>query len=148
MQKRKFTYWDLLLVLSVLTSIGFSGLAQEKNKQENVTPAEIFQAIEKGIGENDIRLFSNYLAENSFISLRNSTSGYYSINQVHYVLKDYFSIHKPINFHFDNIVTKNEQPYATGVLVFTEKGKRDSAVIYVSLKKEPESWKISQLSIN
>lgn len=147
--KKNIKIYCLTALLTLLClNNGFSLQSQQKDVSSKVELNKIFRTIESGIHKNDISLFSDYFSDNTYVSLRRRSSGYFSYNQVHHVLKDFLSINKSISFRFNKINVEAKRPYGTGLFVFTNKGRRDSAVIYVSLIKIDESWKISQISIN
>lgn len=109
-------------------------------------PKLIFQKIETGMLQNDIKIFSDYFSKQIYLSLINGISGYYSANQAFYVLKDFLSIRQPNSFTFTKI-QDNGTPYATGDIVFFSSGKKLKGKIFVSLSKWGDAWRISQITI-
>lgn len=147
MRRNNIKYYFPILIFILVVNLALMPF-DEMVLQEKTKVTEIFRKIETGIEKGDISSLSDYFSDKTFLSLRNSANGYYSINQMHYVLKDYFAINNPVSFRFNSVISNSESPYATGLFVYNKRGKRDSAVIYLSLKKDQETWKISQLSIN
>ncbi|MBU1100693.1 MAG: DUF4783 domain-containing protein [Bacteroidetes bacterium] len=148
MNKHIKKYYPSVILFFLFINNGFVFQSQQKETLPEVDLNIIFRTIEAGIDKNDISLFSDYFSDNTYLSLRRSSSGYFSNNQVHHVLKDFLSVNQNISFRFNKINIDAKRPYGTGLYVFTNKGRRDSAVIYVSLTKIDEFWKISQISIN
>ena len=148
MGKMKRKYISIAVMSFWVISTAFS-ISPKLNPQDKLKDVKgTFKLIEKGINEGDITFFTEHFSEKTYLSLKDVAHDYYSINQVHYVLKDFFSINRVVSFRFNNIVEDANQPFATGLFVYSRKGRRDSAVIFVSLKKVKDTWKISQLSIN
>ena len=119
----------------------------DKDNHHNSTKV-IFDQLEAGISEGDVALISKYFGSQTYLSLSNRKSGYYSSNQAFYVLEDFFKIYRVASFKFNNISTDENIPYATGVYNFEFKGKRNVAQVYISLKKAGSGWKITQITIN
>jgi len=124
-------------------------LLNKLDKSNHRNPAKIiFDQVEAGISEGDVSLISKYFGSQTYLSLSNSKSGYYSSNQAFYVLEDFFRIYRVASFRFNNLNTDENTPYATGVYNFEFKGKKSVAQVYISLKKAGSGWKITQITIN
>ena len=108
---------------------------------------QIFKNFQDGILANNIGLFANRLASQVYVNLRGGESGYYSENQVHYVLGNYLRARKLANFEFSTVGQSESNPYATGSAVFVVKGTREVAQVYVSLSLIGERWAITQINI-
>jgi hypothetical protein len=108
----------------------------------------VFNQIESAISSGNVSALSNYLSSQTYLSLSNGSRGYYSDNQAFYILEDFFKIFNVTSFRFDNLNSAENTPYATGVYSYEYKGKRNSAQVYISLKKTGSSWKITQITIN
>jgi hypothetical protein len=119
----------------------------DKSNHRNPTKL-IFDQVETGISEGDVGMISKYFGSQTYLSLSNGKSGYYSSNQAFYVLEDFFKIYRVASFRFNNINTDEDTPYATGVYNFEFKGKKNAAQVYISLKKAGSGWKITQITIN
>lgn len=118
------------------------------NKDQSAAISSIFNEIERGINSGNINDISGFLSPQTYLSLSNGANGYYSSNQAFYVLEDFLRIYKITSFHFQNIQTHDNAPYATGIYRYHLRGKKDSANVYISLKKIDQNWKITQITIN
>ncbi len=115
---------------------------------KNQNEAEIFHDLESSIREGNIVNISKYFGQQTYFSLSNGISGYYSANQAYYVLEDFFKLYKVTSFKFDHIKTDKNNSYATGKYGYDNKGKRSVAQVYISVKKVGNNWNITQLTIN
>ncbi len=124
-------------------------LLPKKDKSlKNQNEAEIFHDLEDKIREGNIVGISKYFGQQTYFSLSNGISGYYSANQAYYVLEDFFKLYKVTSFKFDHIKTDKNNSYATGKYGYDNKGKRSVAQVYISVKKVGNNWNITQLTIN
>lgn len=147
-----------ILFLLLVCLISFSAVAQDKryiNKLDSSRLAEksntaqvILTDIEAGINKGDVSRFSKFLDSQTYFSLSNGISGYYSANQAFYVLEDFFKLYQVISFRLKNIKSNSDNPYATGEYYYELKGKKDTAQVYISLKFAGNTWKITQITIN
>ena len=126
----------------------FLNKSSVENKEQNNIASSILNRIEMGISSGSVSEISGYLNTQTYLSLANGISGYYSSNQAFYVLEDFFNIYKVTSFHFQSIQTNGNMPYATGVYRYYFRGKKDSANVYISLKEVGDTWKITQITIN
>lgn len=108
---------------------------------------QVFKNVQEGILANNISLFSSKLASQVYVNLRGGESGYFSENQVHYVLGNYLRSRKLANFEFTTVGQSESNPYATGSAIFIVKGTREIAQVYVSLSFVGERWAITQINI-
>lgn len=113
-------------------------------QEENLN--KIFIDIENGFNNGTVSSFYNHFSSQNYLSFFNGINGYFSSNQSFYVLENFFQIYRPISFKFNTINTERN-PYATGILYYDEKGKRNSAYIFVSLNQTGKNWQISQITI-
>jgi len=138
--------------LIFFTAIAFAqetNLLQKDSVKEKVqVDDKIFEEIGKGIEEGDVTVISRYFGNQTFFSLANGVSGYYSSNQAFYVLEDFFKLYRSTSFRYDIVKTQSVSSYATGSYNYNFKGKRSSAKVYISLKKVGNNWLITQLTIN
>ncbi len=134
----------LLLHTAILFFMTTIVLPQNRDADIN----RIFANIEEGLPTGSIDRFSNYFADKTFISLFNGKSGYFSANQAYYVLKDFFGIYRPISFKIDNLVIDTINPFSSGTLRMSYRGIRKSAMVFISLQKYGDQWRISQITIN
>ena len=119
----------------------------QKTEQNNLANT-ILNRIGMGISSGNVSEISGYLNTQTYLSLANGISGYYSSNQAFYVLEDFFNIYKVTSFNFQNIQANGNMPYATGIYRYYFRGKKDSANVYISLKEIGDTWKITQITIN
>lgn len=141
------------IILSLLCLTLFSSaFAQNFNPKMQINKQSeshrVFSEISDGIANKDVESIARYFSSQTYLSLSNGISGYYSSNQAYYVLEDFFKIYRVTAFRFDNIQSDSNNPYATGEYQFEYRGKRDIAQVYISLKKTGKNWKISQITIN
>ena len=118
------------------------------SKNSNQIISNVFEDIESSIREGNVARLSKYLGAQTYFSLANGVNGYYSQNQAYYILEDYFNIYKVTAFKFNQITKDKLNPYATGTFAFDSRGKRNTAKVYISLKKIGDKWYITQLTIN
>lgn len=141
------------IVLSLLC-LNFINSAFPQNfdaKPKDSTQSEcrkVFTDISDGIANQDVESIARYFSPQTYLSLSNGISGYYSSNQAYYVLEDFFKIYRVTAFRFNNIQADSNNPYATGEYQFEYRGKRDLAQVYIALKKTGKNWKITQITIN
>lgn len=152
MKKNQF----LILVAGIIFFVCNIIFAQEKflnynkneHKEQNNIVSSIFEHVESGISNGNVSEIAGYLNSQTYLSLSNGISGYYSSNQAFYVLENFFKIYKVSSFHFQNIQAYENLPYATGIYKYYFRGKKDSANVYISLKQDGDTWKITQFTIN
>jgi hypothetical protein len=113
---------------------------------ENVK--KVFNNIKSGIENNEIAEFSGYFDYRIYISLSNGTTGYYSSNQVYYILEEYFRNHQPVNLEYTRIEESSESPYAAGSLIYLYNGEKKTSKIFISLKPNDGNFKIVQITID
>jgi len=142
-------FFMLFIFLSSISVPQENKLLNKLDKSNHRNPAKIiFDQVEAGISEGDVSLISKYFGSQTYLSLSNGKSGYYSSNQAFYVLEDFFKIYRVASFRFNNLNTDENTPYATGVYNFEFKGKKSASQVYISLKKVGSGWKITQITIN
>lgn len=141
-----------VLLISIFISVSFSqnnkSIKNLQNESESQLDSTIFKDIEQAIKKNEVERLTRYFGSQTYFSLTGGINGYYSSNQSFYVLEDFFKMYRVINFKFDNIKNEPSNPYATGIYFYEYRGKRNSAQVYLSLKKIGKNWNISQLTIN
>ncbi len=130
----------LFILLGLLFSV--QTYAQDNGRDNSLIDSKqldhknlIFSEIEKGIVQSDVSKIANYLSAQTYLNLSNGVSGYYSSNQAYYVLEDFFKDYKITEFKFEQIVTDENTPYATGTYDYILDGKRNQAQVYVALKE-------------
>ncbi len=146
--KKSFYILLSLLCLSFVSSAYSQNFNSDSQKNTQTESYHIFTEISSGIAKQDVESVARYFSSQTYLSLSNGISGYYSSNQAYYVLEDFFKVYRVTAFRFDNIQTDSSNPYATGEYQFEYRGKRDLAQVYIALKKTGKNWKISQITIN
>jgi hypothetical protein len=124
-------------------------LAIQSNRSDQPRPKvlAVFHIIEHGIRMFTVEEFNRELGAIVSISIGSGERGYFSMNQAASVLSGYFSGRRPVSFEFSRIHEKGAAPYATGRLVYFQKGNQESVQVYVSLTKQDSRWVISQFNI-
>jgi hypothetical protein len=141
----KHYFIKVLLIATSLILFGSTHTAQELKSKE---AQKLLIKIEEGLNSGSVDKFSNYFDERCYISLSSNISGYYSANQAYYIIKDYFSVYKPISFNFNFSSTDTDNPFAAGNLKYNNKGIRGNAIVFVTLHYVSNKWLISQITIN
>ncbi|MBT8382639.1 MAG: DUF4783 domain-containing protein [Ignavibacteriaceae bacterium] len=104
--------------------------------------------IEEGIKKSEIKKLTDYFAAQPYISLLSGVNGYYSSNQAYYIIEEFFKNFRVVSFNFENKKFEENVVYGTGEYYYERKGKRESALLYITLNKTGNKWVISQISIN
>jgi hypothetical protein len=143
----------IIIVLIVFAGYSnfFPQVKNHKNNFEKIeidSPKNIFQKVEEGFNNGDVEKFAKYFYSQTYASLSNGVTGYYSPNQFFYIIQNYFNIYKPIGFRFIVLNDSTENPYASGFYKYEAKGIRGNAQVFISLKIIGNDWKISQITIN
>ena len=119
--------------------------------QENVDTDSailmIFNDIQKGIVERNIKNISRYLVGEIYVSLHGMETGYFSANHSFYILENFFRARRTVTFKFSSFGELEAAPYATGGGIFSFRGTRELLQIYVSLVKLDQRWVISQFNV-
>ena len=115
--------------------------------QQN-TADKVFIQFEEGLNSGNLELFSTFFDEKTYVSLVSGYTGYLSSSQAYYVLKDFLTLNEPLGFKLTSKVTNTSSPFASGVLRYSVRGVRSSAMVFISLKKSDDRWVISQITIN
>jgi hypothetical protein len=108
---------------------------------------KLFGIIERSILSASLTSASSHFAQQVFVNMSGGESGYFSANQTVSILQRYFSSRSSLAFEFSRFSETGSTPYATGRLMFTARGRRESAQIYVSLRFQDSRWVISQFNI-
>jgi len=104
--------------------------------------------IGNGISSGNISAIYNLFSSQIYLSLTNGVSGYYSSNQAYYVIQDFLKTHQVVSLDINDIQEDEENVYATGAYSYLVKGKKESSLIYICLKRSNKKWKITQITIN
>jgi len=138
----------IMLMLSFLTAAQEVHKRPHEHKGRDQKPAieKVFQAIEDGLSKGDPGSFTKYCTGQTYISLSDVYTGYFSSNQAFYILQSYFSEHQPESFRY---TSKNdgENPYATGEYHYETRNRRGTAQVFISLRLQRNDWQISQITI-
>ena len=137
---RRFWILGLLLILLMCDV--------SEMRAQNITAPEIFTALKNGFNSGDVSLFVPYLSEETYVSLFNGYSGYFSEGQLYYVLKNFIKFFSPLRLRFTHVVTNSDTPYGWGELRYYYRAKRKIAKVFVSLKKKKGKLIIVQLTID
>lgn len=148
MNKSFYIILSLFCLNLVSPSYSQQNFNPDKKTNKQSESFRVFSDIGTGISGQDVESIARYFSSQTYLSLSNGISGYYSSNQAYYVLEDFFKIYRVTAFRFDNIQSDSNNPYATGEYQFEYRGKRDLAQVYIALKKTGKNWKITQITIN
>lgn len=145
----KYFYIILFLLSFAVSFSQNTNLKKKSESNKNISQDEsIFKEIESGIKEADVRTISKYFGQQTYFSFSSGINGYYSNNQAFYVLEDFFKLYKVISFKFDYIKTDKNNGHATGNYNYDNRGQRNTAQVYISIKKIGSNWIITQFTIN
>ncbi len=135
------------LVLLVFFAVVFplSSVLGQTERQRDFR--NVFEEIQQGFETGNVSLFSTYLATQVQVNLKSEESGYFSANHAYYILEKYFKARKVVSFEFTSVSEEATTPYATGSAVFSHKGGRESAQVYVSLVQSEGRWVIAEINI-
>ncbi len=136
----------ILLLLALCPAAAGQNLFPPVDSTAQDGPAAIFRAIEKGLSEGDVRLFSAYFSRTVSLNVRGSGPGYYSANQAGQVLRHVFSARKVPSFKFTTVNT-GDHPFATGAATLTINGQTERVQVYAGLSRDKSGWVISQFNI-
>ncbi len=149
----KTLFFNIVIVI-LLVCITHS-FAQEINFNQNLSPgkkntnqSKIFNEIESGIMDNDVKKLSQYFSPQPYISLINGVNGYYSSNQAFYILEKFFNEYHVVSLKLEEGKTEGTVSYGKGDYQYEKKGRREAAHLYITLSKSGSKWYITQLSIN
>ena len=114
---------------------------------EERKPKEIFEDIEKGLTQGDVKMFSKYFDRQLLISHRGLENGYFSGNQAQFILQSFFNARRTLHFKFTTI-NRATEPYATGGGTFSIRGgQRELLQIYVALSRVGGRWVIAEFNV-
>jgi hypothetical protein len=109
--------------------------------------AELFRKIEHGLQTASVDAFESEFSVVVSVTIGSGVRGYYSANQAASILSAYISDRRLVSFEFSQIHETGSLPYATGRLVYIQKGVQGSAQVYVSLTQQESLWVITQFNI-
>ena len=149
--KTLFFYLAIFFIISASNFL----FSQNNNLQQNLNTdskvkiqSVIFNDIELGINNSDVKKISPYFSSQPYISLINGVNGYYSSNQAYYIMEDFFNSFKVVSFKMNEKKIEQSVSYCKGDYYFEKKGRRELAHLYITLSKSGNKWYITQISIN
>jgi hypothetical protein len=116
-------------------------------KPQQADVRKLFGLIEKGIVNASLSASSVSFAQQVFVNMPGGESGYFSANQTVSILQRYLSNRGSLSFEFTRFNDTGSTPYATGRLTCISRGRRESAQIYVSLRRQDSRWVITQFNV-
>lgn len=125
-------------------------LACSLHAQESSRPKDfriVFEEIQHGFETGNVAAFSSRFGTQVQVNLKNQESGYYSANHAYYILEKYLKARKVLSFEFSSVGENEETPFATGSVMFSHKGTREVAQVYVSLMASGTSWVIAEITV-
>ena len=120
---------------------------QQKPLSQSTSPSSVFQDIQRGVTASDVNLFSKHFAKQVYVDLPGDEGGYFSENQLFYILQNFFASRLTRQFKFSTIDETDTGPYATGSGNFMYRGHRDILQIYVALSRLDDRWVITQFNV-
>jgi hypothetical protein len=108
---------------------------------------EMFRKVEHGLQTASVHEFEKEFSMMVTVTIGSNVHGYFSDNQAASILAAYLSERKLVSFEFSKIFEKGILPYATGRLVYMQKGVQESTQVYVSLTQQDSLWVITQFNI-
>ncbi len=136
----------VLIVLFALSYL-FLCASYTQETQKKTQHNEIFNLIERGIKGSDISEFSVFFGKQIYLNLKSGENGLFSANQAYYILQNYLSNRKIIDFNFNSFGYADDIPFAVGNLVFKYKNNHIFAQVYVSLVSTEGKWVIDKINI-
>jgi len=118
------------------------------NKENDNEITAIFSRFETGIKNANVEDFFSDLDGEIYLSIKKGVSGYFSSNQSYYLLNDYLREYSPLSFNLYKKETEGDYPYGFGSYYYKKKGIRGNSKVFISLKKNNSSWKISQITFD
>ncbi len=143
MKRIHFDIFAKLLPALFLILILSAGARPKTSQDETM---KVFAQIEASINGSDISAISKFISSQTYLSLSNGETGYFSAVQSYYILQDFFKNYKVISFKFRS-VSNTDSPYGIGTLVYEFRNKRVSAQVFVSLSQSGNDWLISQFTV-
>jgi ribosomal protein S20 len=116
-------------------------------EQQRSTILAIFKNVEYGLQKSSVEEFEKALGSMVSIAIGAGERGYFSKNQAASVLSGYVMGRRATSFQFSRISEKGTAPFATGRLLYIQKGNQESVQVYVSLTRQDSRWVISQFNI-
>jgi len=121
----------------------------QQPRSVNLAPEvrQLFRRIEQALSSGSIEAIASEFSPSVMLSIQREEPGVYSSGQSASILINYFLSRKPLSFVFSRFGEQTATPYATGRLSFVQKGSRETAQVYVSLRRMGSRWRIHQFNI-
>lgn len=144
----------LLLVFFVIDSLTMishdtllaAGAFQEDSIRSTRSDS-MYQEIEKALQSGSEDALTKHFASKVYLNLRGGNYGYFSANQAHYIMKEFFIKHKFFNVRFSVPGADADELYITGIASLLARGKTEQVKVYIGFIREHNSYRISQLTI-
>jgi hypothetical protein len=107
----------------------------------------VFEEIQHGFETGNVGAFSSRLGTQVQVNLKNEESGSYSASHAYYILEKYLKGRKVLSFEFSAVGENEGTPFATGSVIFSHKGTREPAQVYVSLMASGKTWVIAEITV-
>jgi len=133
----------VFLAFVIIFSSAFRGFPQNRNNAE-----VIFKAFRDAFNFSNPALLSNYLADETYLSIKNGYSDYYSRSQTFYILKDFIRSFSPLKIKLMRKSLNTASPFAEGVLFYFLRGRKKRAKVFLSLEKQKGRFVIAQITID
>jgi len=111
------------------------------------SPQAVFRSVEQGIRSGTIGSLAPFFGKQVSMTIRGSESGVFSSAQALTILKSYFSGRKLLQFSFSQMVDSVASPYATGRMILTSRGGKESVQVYLSLTRQDSQWVLTQFNL-
>jgi hypothetical protein len=134
-------------IIAVLFSLFVVPVAAQEDAVHGHDFRIVFEDVQHGIETGNVGSFSPHLGAQVQVALRGGESGYYSANHAYYLIEDFFKSRRVVSFEFSQVGETEATPYGTGTAVFTTKGIREIAQVYVALMRMGERWVIAEINI-
>ncbi|MGD8782393.1 MAG: DUF4783 domain-containing protein [Ignavibacteria bacterium] len=144
---KKFPLIFALLIINTFGQVNNLTDTKVNDNDMDNKARQVLELFEEGINEGEVKKFSTFFSDETYISLKNSISGTFSSNQLYYIMQDYFNVYHPYSFRLTNLVTNTKFPYATGEMNYSYYSVKGKAKVYISLDYLKNSWRIVQISI-
>ena len=109
--------------------------------------ATVIEDLQRGITNSDINAFAKHFGKQVYVDLPGEDGGYFSENQLFYILQNFFGPRHAQQFKFSTVDESDSGSYATGSCVFLFRGHREMLQIYVALSKLNDKLVITQFNV-
>lgn len=144
---QEFSMNKYITIVFLLMFLGGAEISSAQKTDSSIARSVIFHDIQNGLLAGDVKLFSKHFGRQVSIDLPTDEAGYFSNNQVTYILQNFFGSRRIIQFKFSTIDETELGPFATGGGIFMSRGRRENLQIYVALSQAGNRWVISQFNV-